>query len=208
KVKKVSKKRISTRQLILDTAGELFADYGMKGTSIKMIADASKQNIAAANYHFGSKKNLYIDTIKHVVEKLSENSDLSKEKVSAKNFDVELEKYVKSRAKILLSGSNPPWYGCLIVRALQEAPKNVQEMALEFFKPEVEFLEEMAKAVKGKIKPLAAKMWAYTVISQVIFYVFARKMILLAVGKKSYTPDFIEEVVQHIVVSCKVALKA
>lgn len=207
KVKKVVRRKVSTRQLILDTAGELFADYGMKGTSIKMIADQSKQNIAAANYHFGSKKNLYIDTIKHVVEKLSENSDLSQAKINGKNFEAELEKFVKSRAKLLLSGANPPWYGSLIVRALQEAPKNVQEMALEFFRPEVEFLENMAKAVKAKIKPIEAKMWAYTVISQIIFYVFARRMILLAIGKKSYSADFIDEVANHIVHSGKVALK-
>ena len=80
-------------------------------------------------------------------------------------------------------------------------------MALGFFRPEVEFLEDMAKAVKAKITPMAAKMWAYTVISQIIFYVFARRMILLAIGKKSYSAEFINEVSQHIVHSAKVALK-
>ncbi len=207
KPRKVSSKRISTRQLILDTAGELFADYGMKGTSIKMIADKSKQNIAAANYHFGSKKNLYVETIKHVVEKLSESSSLSQEKVSAKNFEGELTKFVQSRAKILLSGLYPSWYGSLIVRSLQEAPKNIQEMALEFFRPEVSYLEGMAAAVKPRISAMAAKMWAYTVVSQIIFYVSARKMILLAIGKKGYSPEFINDVVQHIVQTSKLALK-
>lgn len=207
KVKKVSTKKVPTRQLILETAGELFAEYGMKGTSIKMIADHSKQNIAAANYHFGSKQNLYIDTVKYVIEKLSHNIDLSKAKINRKNFEAELEKFVKSRTKLLLSRANPSWYGSLIVRLLQEASQNIQEMALGFFRPEVEFLENMAKAVNSKISPITAKMWAYSVISQIIFYVFARRMILLDIGKKRYSAEFINELSQHIVHSAKVALK-
>jgi len=77
-------KKVSTRQLLLETAGELFAENGMKGTSIKMIAEKSKQNIAAANYHFGSKKNLYIETLKFVVDKLGNSTDLKSGKIPAK----------------------------------------------------------------------------------------------------------------------------
>jgi AcrR family transcriptional regulator len=84
------KKKVPTRQLLLETAGELFAENGMKGTSIKMIADRSKQNIAAANYHFGSKKNLFIETLKFVVDKLTANSNTKPGKISAKNFNSEL----------------------------------------------------------------------------------------------------------------------
>jgi AcrR family transcriptional regulator len=202
------KKKVPTRQLLLETAGELFAENGMKGTSIKMIADRSKQNIAAANYHFGSKKNLFIETLKFVVDKLTANSNTKPGKISAKNFNSELENFVKSRCKLLFSKSTPTWYGGLIVRAFHEAPKPVQELALEFFSPEVVYLESLAKAAKPKIKPFAAKMWAYSVISQIIFYVFARRMILIANNRKSYSPDFIKEVTEHIIKVCKAGLKA
>jgi AcrR family transcriptional regulator len=204
----MKKKKVSTRQLLLETAGELFAENGMKGTSIKMIAEKSKQNIAAANYHFGSKKNLYIETLKFVVDKLGDGTDLKSGKIPAKSFNSELEKFVKARCKMLLSRSTPTWYGGLIVRAVQESSKEVLELALEYFTPDIEYLERLAKAGKPKIKPTAAKLWAYTVTSQIIYYVFSRKTILMVQKRKTYSKDFIDEVSDHIIKVCKLAIKA
>ncbi len=193
------KKKIPTKQLLIETAGALFAENGMKGTSIKMIAESSKQNIAAANYHFGSKKNLFIDTLKFVVDKVTEETHKKPPKVTARTANKELENFVKARCKIFLSKSTPSWYGGLLVRAVNEAPKPIQEIALEFFTPDMEFLTSIARAVKPKIKPFAAKLWSYTVVSQIIFFVSAKKMILMANNKKVYSNDFIEEDADHII---------
>lgn len=43
---------------ILDAAEELFADRGFAETSLRMITGRAKVNLAAVNYHFGSKKAL------------------------------------------------------------------------------------------------------------------------------------------------------
>jgi AcrR family transcriptional regulator len=202
------KKKISTKQLLIETAGELFAENGMKGTSIKMIAERSKQNIAAANYHFGSKKNLFVETLRFVVDKVCSDIKASEQKINKKNYSAELEKFVKSRCKILLSRSTPSWYGGLMVRALNESPKPVQEIALEFFTPDIEFLEKLAKAAKPKLKTFAAKLWAYSVVSQIIFYISARRMILLANNRKQYSNDFIADVSDHIIKVSLAGLKA
>ena len=43
---------------ILDAAEELFADRGFSETSLRMITSKAKVNLAAVNYHFGSKNAL------------------------------------------------------------------------------------------------------------------------------------------------------
>lgn len=48
-----------TKSRILEVAEELFAQQGYDGTPIRMIADQAQVNIAAVNYHFGSKSNLF-----------------------------------------------------------------------------------------------------------------------------------------------------
>lgn len=48
----------STKDLILDAAEALFADHGFAGTSMRMITAEAGVNLAAINYHFGSKENL------------------------------------------------------------------------------------------------------------------------------------------------------
>ncbi len=56
----MKKKSESTKQRILLAAAELFAEHGYHGTTHQMMSDKAKVNIAAINYHFGSKENLYL----------------------------------------------------------------------------------------------------------------------------------------------------
>lgn len=45
-----------TRERILDTAETLFMAHGYEGTSMRMITGGAGVNLAAVNYHFGSKE--------------------------------------------------------------------------------------------------------------------------------------------------------
>jgi AcrR family transcriptional regulator len=54
-----SEKGEHTRQQILDVAQRLFAEKGFRGAAIRDIVKAAGSNVAAVNYHFGSKENLY-----------------------------------------------------------------------------------------------------------------------------------------------------
>jgi len=46
-------------QKLLDAAEKLFAEKGFDGTSVRDITNEAKCNVAAVNYHFGGKDNLY-----------------------------------------------------------------------------------------------------------------------------------------------------
>ncbi|MEW6428314.1 MAG: TetR/AcrR family transcriptional regulator [Thermodesulfobacteriota bacterium] len=47
-----------TRQQLLDAAEELFAQQGYQATSLRQITGRAGANLAAVNYHFGSKEAL------------------------------------------------------------------------------------------------------------------------------------------------------
>lgn len=47
-----------TRSRILDAAEMLFMDHGFDGTSMRMITGSADVNLAAVNYHFGTKERL------------------------------------------------------------------------------------------------------------------------------------------------------
>jgi AcrR family transcriptional regulator len=49
---------IDTRLRILDAAESLFTDYGFEATTLRQITGAAEVNLAAVNYHFGSKEEL------------------------------------------------------------------------------------------------------------------------------------------------------
>ncbi len=47
-----------TRTRILDAAEQLFVSHGLDATTLRMITAAAQANLAAVNYHFGSKEAL------------------------------------------------------------------------------------------------------------------------------------------------------
>jgi len=57
-----------TRRRLLEAAGEVFADRGLHNTTIRQITQRAGVSIAAVNYHFKDKLELYAALIRHVVE--------------------------------------------------------------------------------------------------------------------------------------------
>ena len=50
---------VDTKSRILDAAEELFMEHGFEATSLRLITTAANVNLAAVNYHFGSKEELF-----------------------------------------------------------------------------------------------------------------------------------------------------
>ncbi len=50
---------VATKDRILDAAESLFMEHGFEATSLRSITAAAEVNLAAANYHFGSKEELF-----------------------------------------------------------------------------------------------------------------------------------------------------
>ncbi len=51
--------RVATKERILDTAETLFVQHGFEATTMRAITTAAGVNLAAVNYHFGSKEELF-----------------------------------------------------------------------------------------------------------------------------------------------------
>lgn len=56
---------MTTRDAILDAATQLFAEQGFRDSSVREICRLADANIAAINYHFGSKAALYDEVVAH-----------------------------------------------------------------------------------------------------------------------------------------------
>ncbi len=52
-----------TRQRLLDAAEVLFSERGFRGASVRDITQEAGCNLAAVNYHFGGKVNLYREVV-------------------------------------------------------------------------------------------------------------------------------------------------
>jgi hypothetical protein len=67
----------ATRRHILETAVRLFAEYGYADTTSKMICREAGVNIAAVNYHFGSRDDLYRAVLEDVHEHIVNEREMA-----------------------------------------------------------------------------------------------------------------------------------
>ena len=62
----------TTRDRLLDTAERLFAEHGYQATTMRAVTTEAAANIAAVNYHFGSKQALLEAVVHRALAPLSE----------------------------------------------------------------------------------------------------------------------------------------
>ena len=60
--------RDDVRNRLLDAAEKLFCEKGFDGTSIRELTTEAGCNLAAVNYHFGNKENLYTEMFRRQFE--------------------------------------------------------------------------------------------------------------------------------------------
>ena len=63
---------MDTKSRIIETAEVLFAKHGYEGTSLRDITEAAHVNVAAVNYHFGSKDGLLTALLDRVITPINE----------------------------------------------------------------------------------------------------------------------------------------
>lgn len=61
----------TTHERILNAAEKLFAENGFRGTTLRQITQRARVNIAAVNYHFGSKEALYVEVVQRRIRPIN-----------------------------------------------------------------------------------------------------------------------------------------
>ncbi len=112
----------STRQRILDTAERLFADQGFHATTLRQITHAAGVNLAAVNYHHGSKDALILAVFQRRLDELNSERLAWLEKALAESDPPELEKVLEAFIHpALLLTSRPTGDGGRFMRLLMRA---------------------------------------------------------------------------------------
>lgn len=67
----MNSQHFSTKERILGAAEQLFAQLGFAGASLRQVTAAANVNLAAVNYHFGSKENLINEVFRRRLDELN-----------------------------------------------------------------------------------------------------------------------------------------
>ncbi|MDN5924231.1 MAG: TetR family transcriptional regulator, partial [Xanthomonadales bacterium] len=120
----------STRQRILVAAEELFAEHGFAGASLRRVTAAAKVNLAAVNYHFGSKEKLIEEVFRRRLDMLTEQRMQALAKVAgdkACTLEDVLNAFIRPALELSLSDRGGAAFMRVMARAYAEQDDSFRE---------------------------------------------------------------------------------
>ncbi len=144
----------NTKDRILGAAEELFAQFGFAGTSLRQVTSRADVNIAAVNYHFGSKENLVNEVFRRRMDEMSERR-LSQLRQATEEKPGDLEAILAAFIQPALALTYDR-HGSAFVRVLARAYAEKNDGLRKFLSDNYgQVLREFAKALAACLPSLA-----------------------------------------------------
>jgi len=121
----------ATAERLLHAAERLFAEHGYDGVGLRALADAAGVNLGATTYHFGSKEELYMETVMRRFRPISEERIklLRQAEKEANGKPVPVEKIVDCMLRPpFMTVLVHPHFSALLARNLFMPPLFMQEL--------------------------------------------------------------------------------
>ena len=188
-----------TRKRLLDAAGELFAERGFDATNVRDITSKAGTNIAAVNYHFGNKENLYIEAVRHGASSCNDSSPMPIWAVETK-AEERLRDFIRAFLKRILRSDMPAWHRLLIFREVaQPRPGACEEFVRDFVRPTFEtLLRILREMVPASVQGMELHLLGGSIVGQCLHYHHNRHVIALLVGEDESSGYDIERLTDHL----------
>lgn len=188
----------NTRDKILLTACELFAEKGFNGITHREIGKAADVNPALINYHFRSKQKLYEEVVEYCFQKSFETHPTNiKESISVED---KIVTYVRSRINSVLDNGPGGWFPRLIHNEMSnqnEISNYIRDNYIKVRKKE--FTKLIAEYLNQPANELIVKTTVFNLSSQWILLNIARKHGKLFFNSQQPSADEIKKRVDHII---------
>lgn len=198
----------TTRERIAVAAGEIFAERGFDGTTIRDICHRASANVAAVNYYFGDKQRLYVEAVIQAHRWRIEQFPLPpwNETTSA---ETKLEDFITTFVRRVRSGPDGTWHSKLMMREMANPTAACAELVQSTIRPQFEILLEILR----ELMPTDAtheqlRLTAFSIVGQCLFYHFADPVIRNLLTADEYSTLTIEQLGRHITNFSLAAIRA
>ncbi len=154
-----------TKASLIEAAGRLFAERGFKAVTVRDIAGESGTQISALNYHFRSKDELYKSVVAEACAEDLITEDEQKQ-LRALPPTRALRAVIDEAVKSFRAEDASSWRSALLARESRDPSPAFAEASERYFKPQMDFMAELAGGVVGKpaddlsVRLAVTSMWA------------------------------------------------
>ncbi len=195
----VSPNNLGTEQRLLEAAGEVFAEYGYRGATVRQICEKAKANLAAVNYYFRDKDGLYLAVMRYLHTNATDIYPPSLGLKPGANAEDKLHAFIRSLLNRLLGEGRPNWHMKLAARELIEPTPALDVIVDEAIRPLSQELETIIRELLGsEADDELVRLCMLSVVSQCGFYHHSRAVISRLYPMQKFASQDIERLAHHI----------
>jgi TetR/AcrR family transcriptional regulator, regulator of cefoperazone and chloramphenicol sensitivity len=188
----------NTRDKILNAAGEVFAEHGFEGATIRMITERAEVNVAAVNYHFRDKAELYNRVVLDACSARAAWQDVLAE--PANSPEERLRSLIAHFLEYMLDPSRPACKRRLMAREMANPTTALDELVEKNIRPfrDQFLMPTLRELTAGRFNRRQLSLLGTSVMAQCLYFHQSRPII------ERLNPDFkigkaeIEEITDHI----------
>ncbi len=196
----------TTRERIVEAAGEIFAERGYDLTTVRDICQAAGANVAAVNYYFGDKQRLYVEAVVRAHRWRMERARLPEWSVGTP-AERKLADFIATFMRRVLTGPDDTWHTRLMMREMMQPHDACSELVRATIRPQYDVLVGILRELlPAKTSPQALQLTAFSVVGQCLFYHFADPVIRNLISASDYDELDAELLATHILTFSQAAI--
>ncbi|HEY1190965.1 MAG TPA: CerR family C-terminal domain-containing protein [Gemmata sp.] len=187
---------VGAHERVLAAAQEVFAERGFKAATVREICLLAGANIAAVNYYFGDKEQLYIEAVKraHTCTGPLEAIPIAPEMPPVEKLRV----FVREMVTKMHAPASPTAIK-LMMREMSDPGKAAHVVATEFIQPAAFALRTILRELLPHLDEQRLLMTGFSVMGQCLFYRQNIRVAELIFGKEPVAALDAAAVADHVV---------
>ncbi len=162
---------------------------------MRQITQAAGVNLAAINYHFRDKQELYVQVLIHAHQASAKMNEAN----ITGTPEERLEAFIHKFLGYLLDPERPDWHGQLLAREMAQPSRALDRLVEESIKPVKGRIYAIVRDILGESVPPSSRHRAcFSIIGQCLYYVHCQEMIVRLFPSERGVPRDIEALAEHI----------
>jgi len=187
---------LQTRARLLQAAGQVFADVGYRDATVRQICQLAEANIAAVNYHFGGKDELYAEVLQM---HFADTADMDRAGgASTAPPEHQLTQFVALTVDRMLNETKPAWQAKLAAKEITDPTPHLDTVAEKFMRPHFARLRGIIDGLTPGVPDHRRRMLALSAMGEIVFYLMCKQAIIRIVPEQGFGPDDRREIAEHI----------
>ncbi len=174
---------LTADELLLQAGKTLFATCGYAAVTTRDIAREAGVNLGLIQYHFGSKANLFLAVVRHLMKDCAGNAavqHLVPAPTSPRTARVAIARFIRAFLGCLLGRAAPEGCQLMYREALDEGNppglrrELVQLVSIEFTRPVLDRVIEALRPLRPDLPDRALESVAHSILGQCSYYLSNR----------------------------------